>query len=125
MENSNGHKAKWRILALENSFHGRTFGSLATTGQAKYRHPFAPLLPGVGFVGFNDVDDLKRQFDGSVCAVCLETIQGEGGIYPVSAEFLQTARRADRAHRRAARSSMRFSAAWAARESISPTSIMA
>ena len=91
-ENHNGHKAKWRILALENSFHGRTFGSLATTGQSKYRQPFAPLLPGVGFVGFNDVDDLKRQFDGSVCAVCLETIQGEGGIYPVSAEFLQTAR---------------------------------
>ncbi len=92
VNNPNGHKAKWRILALENSFHGRTFGSLATTGQAKYRHPFAPLLPGVSFVGFNDVEDLKRQFDGSVCAVCLETIQGEGGINPVSPEFLQTAR---------------------------------
>jgi acetylornithine aminotransferase/acetylornithine/N-succinyldiaminopimelate aminotransferase len=91
-QNSNGHKAKWRLLALENSFHGRTFGSLATTGQEKYRHPFAPLVPGVGFVGFNDVDDLKRQFDGSVCAVCLETIQGEGGIRPLSPEFLQTAR---------------------------------
>jgi acetylornithine/N-succinyldiaminopimelate aminotransferase len=91
-ENSNGHKAKWRLLALENSFHGRTFGSLATTGQAKYRHPFAPLLPGVSFVGFNDVADLRRQFDGSVCAICLETIQGEGGIYPISPEFLQTAR---------------------------------
>lgn len=91
-ENNNGHKAKWRILALENSFHGRTFGSLATTGQAKYRHPFAPLVPGVGFVGFNDLDDLKRQFDSSVCAVCLETIQGEGGIRAVSQEFLQLAR---------------------------------
>ncbi|HXP17459.1 MAG TPA: aminotransferase class III-fold pyridoxal phosphate-dependent enzyme, partial [Terriglobales bacterium] len=76
----------------ENSFHGRTFGSLATTGQEKYRHPFAPLVPGVGFVGFNDVEDLKRQFDGSVCAICLETIQGEGGIRPLSPEFLQTAR---------------------------------
>jgi acetylornithine/N-succinyldiaminopimelate aminotransferase len=91
-ENPNGHKAKWRIIALENSFHGRTFGSLATTGQAKYRHPFAPLMPGVNFVAFNDVADLKRQFDGSVCAVCLETIQGEGGINPVSQEFLATAR---------------------------------
>ena len=91
-QNSNGHKAKWRLLALENSFHGRTFGSLATTGQEKYRHPFAPLVPGVGFVGFNDVEDLKRQFDGSVCAICLETIQGEGGIRPLSPEFLQTAR---------------------------------
>jgi acetylornithine aminotransferase/acetylornithine/N-succinyldiaminopimelate aminotransferase len=90
--NSNGHKAKWRLLALENSFHGRTFGSLATTGQEKYRHPFTPLVPGVNFVAFNDVKDLKRQFDGSVCAVCMETIQGEGGIQPVSREFLQLAR---------------------------------
>jgi acetylornithine/N-succinyldiaminopimelate aminotransferase len=92
LENPNGHKAKWRLLALENSFHGRTFGSLATTGQEKYRHPFAPLVPGVGFVAFNDVQDLKRQFDGSVCAICLETIQGEGGIQPLTQEFLQTAR---------------------------------
>jgi len=89
---TNGHKPKWRILALENSFHGRTFGSLATTGQAKYRDPFGPMLPGVSFVEFNDVADLKRQFDGSVCAICLETIQGEGGIRPVSPEFLNTAR---------------------------------
>lgn len=90
--NSNGHKAKWRLLALENSFHGRTFGALSTTGQAKYRDPFAPLVPGVDFVAFNDVEDLKRQFDGSVCAVCVETIQGEGGINLVTQEFLQTAR---------------------------------
>ena len=92
VNNSNGHKAKWRLLALENSFHGRTFGSLATTGQEKYRHPFTPLVPGVNFVAFNNVDDLKRQFDGSVCAVCLETIQGEGGINPLTPEFLQAAR---------------------------------
>ena len=90
--NNNGHKAKWRLLALENSFHGRTFGALATTGQEKYRHPFAPLVPGVNFVAFNDLNDLKRQFDGSVCAVCLETIQGEGGINPLSKEFLALAR---------------------------------
>src|SRR5437762_14019981 len=55
VNNSNGHKAKWRLLALDNSFHGRTFGALATTGQKKYRHPFAPLVPGVNFVAFNDV----------------------------------------------------------------------
>jgi acetylornithine/N-succinyldiaminopimelate aminotransferase len=90
--NTNGHRPKWRILALDNSFHGRTFGSLATTGQAKYRDPFAPLLPGVGFVRFNDVEDLKHQFDAGVCALCIETIQGEGGICPVSPEFLQLAR---------------------------------
>src|SRR4029078_11910739 len=53
---------------------------------------FMPLVPGVDFVAFNDVEDLKRQFDGSVCAVCIETIQGEGGINLVSQEFLQTAR---------------------------------
>jgi acetylornithine/N-succinyldiaminopimelate aminotransferase len=93
VQNSNGHKPKWRILALDNSFHGRTFGSLATTGQAKYRDPFAPLLPGVSFVRFNDTEDLQRHFDNSVCAICIETIQGEGGIRPVSPEFLQLARK--------------------------------
>jgi len=93
VNNSNGHKPKWRILALDNSFHGRTFGSLATTGQAKYRVPFAPLLPGVSFITFNDTEDLKRKFDGSVCAICMETIQGEGGIRPVTPEFLQLARK--------------------------------
>src|SRR5271165_6808086 len=92
-KSSNGHKPKWRILALDNSFHGRTFGSLATTGQAKYRDPFVPLLPGVGFVRFNDVEDLKHQFDAGVCAVCIETIQGEGGVCPVSPQFLQMARK--------------------------------
>ena len=96
--NSNGHKPKRRILALDNSFHGRTFGALATTGQSKYRTPFAPLMPGVAFARFNEVDHLKRQFDGSVCAVCLETIQGEGGIHPLSAEFLQTARDLTKKH---------------------------
>jgi acetylornithine/N-succinyldiaminopimelate aminotransferase len=89
---SNGHKARWRILALENSFHGRTFGSMSTTGQAKYRDPFAPMVPGVSFIKFNDVADLKRHFDGSVCAIGLETIQGEGGIRPISPEFLAAAR---------------------------------
>jgi acetylornithine/N-succinyldiaminopimelate aminotransferase len=92
-QSTNGHKPKWRILAMENSFHGRTFGSLATTGQAKYRKPFAPLLPGVSFVEFNNLDDLQHKFDGSVCAICMETIQGESGIRPVSPEFLQLARK--------------------------------
>ncbi len=87
---------KTRILAMENSFHGRTFGSLATTGQPKYRAPFVPLLPGVTFVKFNDLEDLKRKFDSSVCALCIETIQGEGGICPASAEFLELASRLTR-----------------------------
>ncbi|MGO9864955.1 MAG: aspartate aminotransferase family protein [Terriglobales bacterium] len=86
-----GSKPKTRILAMENSFHGRTFGALATTGQAKYRAPFVPLVPGVAFVKFNDLDDLRRKFDARVCAVCIETIQGEGGICPVNREFLELA----------------------------------
>ena len=85
--------SKTRILAMDNSFHGRTFGSLATTGQPKYRAPFTPLVPGVTFVKFNDLDDLRRKFDPSVCVVCIETIQGEGGIRPVNKEFLELASR--------------------------------
>lgn len=87
-----GKRAKFRVLAMTNSFHGRTFGSIATTGQEKYRKPFMPVMPGVRFVKFNDVADLRRQFDETVCAVALEVIQGEGGIVPVSREFLETAR---------------------------------
>jgi acetylornithine aminotransferase/acetylornithine/N-succinyldiaminopimelate aminotransferase len=87
---------RWRILAMENSFHGRTFGSLATTGQPKYRRPFEPLLDGVRFVRLNDEEDLQRNFDDSVCAVCLETIQGESGIRPASRGFLQLARKLTR-----------------------------
>jgi acetylornithine aminotransferase/acetylornithine/N-succinyldiaminopimelate aminotransferase len=91
--NTNGgkSKSKTRILAMGNSFHGRTFGALATTGQPKYRAPFVPLVPGVTFVKFNDLDDLQRKVDSSVCAVCIETIQGEGGICPVNKEFLELA----------------------------------
>ena len=84
--------AKTRILALENSFHGRTFGALAITYPAKYREPFEPLVPGAEFVRFNDVADLELKFDERVCAIVIETIQGEGGISPVSAEFWQKAR---------------------------------
>ena len=83
---------KTRILALENSFHGRTFGALAITWPIKYRQPFEPLVPGVEFVKFNDVADLESKFNGSVCAIIMETIQGEGGIYPVSEIFWKRAR---------------------------------
>src|SRR5690242_875131 len=87
-----GTDEKTRILALENSFHGRTFGALSITHPAKYREPFAPLLPGVEFVRFNDVADLEAKFDDSVCAIVIEAIQGEGGIYPMSATFWTRAR---------------------------------
>jgi acetylornithine aminotransferase/acetylornithine/N-succinyldiaminopimelate aminotransferase len=84
--------AKHRILALEHSFHGRTFGAVSITATEKYRLPFAPLVPGVEFVKFNDVADLESKFDKNVCAVILETIQGEGGIHPVSEAFWNRAR---------------------------------
>jgi acetylornithine/N-succinyldiaminopimelate aminotransferase len=89
---SKGLKKRTKFLALENSFHGRTMGAVATTYTEKYRKPFAPLMPGVTFVKFDDVEDLKRKFDDDVCAVCIEPIQGEGGVHPVSKEFLKTAR---------------------------------
>jgi len=83
---------KHRILAMENSFHGRTFGALTVTATEKYRLPFIPLVPGVEFVRFSDVADLEAKFDDTVCAVILETIQGEGGIYSVSEAFWNRAR---------------------------------
>jgi len=85
-------RAKSRILAMRNSFHGRTFGALSVTATEKYRAPFEPLVPGVEFVGFDDVADLEAKFDETVCAIVLETIQGEGGIYPVSEKFWERAR---------------------------------
>jgi acetylornithine/N-succinyldiaminopimelate aminotransferase len=87
-----GAEGKTHILALENSFHGRTFGALSMTHPAKYREPFAPLVPGVEFVRFNDIADLEAKFDDSVCAIIIEPIQGEGGIYPVSTAFWTRAR---------------------------------
>jgi acetylornithine/N-succinyldiaminopimelate aminotransferase len=87
-----GPVPKTRILALENSFHGRTLGALSLTYPEKYRAPFEPLLPGVEFVRFNDVADLEKKFDSSVCAFIAETIQGEGGIHAVSDAFWMRAR---------------------------------
>ena len=92
LHNKNGAKAPWRIVAMDNSFHGRTAGALAATATKKYREPFEPLLPGVRFAKFNDVADLVKKLDGSVCAVIIEPIQGEGGINPVTPEFFSAAR---------------------------------
>jgi acetylornithine/N-succinyldiaminopimelate aminotransferase len=89
---NNGGRPAWRFLALEHSFHGRTFGSLSTTETKKYRAPFEPLVPGVRFVRFNDVADLKKKFDPTVCAIGLEPVHGEGGIHAVSPEFMKAAR---------------------------------
>jgi acetylornithine/N-succinyldiaminopimelate aminotransferase len=87
-----GGAAKTRFLALEHSFHGRTFGALSITHPVKYREPFEPLVPGVDFIRLNDVADMESKFTDEVCAIVIEPIQGEGGIYPVSDTFWKRAR---------------------------------
>jgi acetylornithine/N-succinyldiaminopimelate aminotransferase len=90
---SEGTQIGTKFLALEQSFHGRTYGSMSTTYKAKYREPFAPGLPGVEFVRFNDVADLRAKFSSEVCAILVEAIQGEGGIRPLTQEFFAEARK--------------------------------
>ena len=87
-----GGASTTRVLALEHSFHGRTFGALSITYPQKYREPFEPLVPGAEFVRFNDVADLEAKFTSDVCAIFIEPIQGEGGIFPVSDAFWKRAR---------------------------------
>ena len=93
LRRSEGHRLGTKILALEHSFHGRTMGSVSTTHKSNYRKPFEPLVAGVEFVRFDGVADLEAKFSDNVCAVCLEPVQGEGGIRPVSKEFFAAARR--------------------------------
>src|SRR6266567_5380983 len=88
---SSGSFDRVEILALENSFHGRTFGALAATWPVKYRQPFEPLVPGVRFVRLNDVGHLRDSFSPRVAAILIETIQGEGGVVPIGEEFLKGA----------------------------------
>jgi len=80
------------IVALENSFHGRTLGALAVTGQPAKRESFEPLVPGVAFARLNDVDSLAAAVGDDTGCILLEPVQGEGGIHPASAEFLAAAR---------------------------------
>jgi acetylornithine aminotransferase/acetylornithine/N-succinyldiaminopimelate aminotransferase len=89
---SEGKQIGTKFLALEQSFHGRTFGSVSTTYKAKYREPFGPVVPGVEFVKFNDIADLRAKFSSEVCAILVEAIQGEGGIRPLTQEFFAEAR---------------------------------
>jgi predicted acetylornithine/succinylornithine family transaminase len=86
------HPDKYEIISLENSFHGRTLGALSITGQAKYREPFEPLIPGVKFIPINDVAALEAAFSERTAGIVLEMIQGEGGIYPLTHEFVAKAR---------------------------------
>lgn len=82
---------RFEILVVENSFHGRTLGALAATWPEKYRKPFEPLVPGIRFVGLNNVESLKKSFSPRVAGFMVETIQGEGGVVEISEEFLKTA----------------------------------
>jgi acetylornithine/N-succinyldiaminopimelate aminotransferase len=84
--------SKHEIIALENSFHGRTLGALSLTGQKKYREPFEPLLPGVRFVPPDDTAALQAAVNERTCALIMEPIQGEGGIRTLSREFLSIGR---------------------------------
>lgn len=80
------------IIAMNHSFHGRSLGALSVTGNAHYQEPFKPLVPGIRFADFNDLDSVKALINDKTCAVIMETIQGEGGIYPASAEFIKGVR---------------------------------
>lgn len=86
-----GHSGH-EIIAMNHSFHGRTIGALSVTGNAHYREPFEPLMSGVRYADFNDLDSVKAQITDRTCAIIMETIQGEGGIYPASKEFLEGVR---------------------------------
>ncbi len=87
-----GGPEKSLVITLDNSFHGRTMGALALTGQPKYRKGFEPMLEGVRFVPRNDIEALRAAIDNTVCAIIVEPIQGEGGIQLSSREFLQACR---------------------------------
>ncbi|WP_127836950.1 aspartate aminotransferase family protein [Clostridium prolinivorans] len=87
-----GKEDKNIILYMTNSFHGRSMGALSVTGQSKYQKNFMPLIGGVKEVEFNNIEDLKRNFNENVCGVIIEPIQGEGGIIEASSEFLKEAR---------------------------------
>ena len=81
------------IIAMNHSFHGRSLGALSVTGNDHYQEPFKPLIPGIRFAEYNDLDSVKALMNDRTCAVIMETIQGEGGIYPATEEFLKGVRK--------------------------------
>ncbi len=89
---TNGHTEKTEIIAFSHAFHGRTAGALSITPKAKYQDPFKPLLPDVTILPFNDIEAAKSAISERTCAVVVEPIQGEGGIYAATPQFLQTLR---------------------------------
>lgn len=81
------------VIAMEHSFHGRTMGSLALTGNPNYQKPFGPMIEGIKFAEFNNMDSVKALVNEKTCAIILEAVQGEGGIYPAEKEFIEGIRK--------------------------------
>lgn len=83
---------RYEFIAMNHSFHGRSMGAVSVTGNEHYREPFEPLIGGVKFADFNDLESVKAQITDKTCAIILEPVQGEGGIYPATQEFLEGVR---------------------------------
>ncbi len=83
---------KYEFVAMNHSFHGRSMGAVSVTGNEHYRTPFEPLISGVKFADFNDIESVKAQITDETCAIIMEPVQGEGGIYPAGTEFLKQVR---------------------------------
>ena len=87
-----GHEERHEVISMNKAFHGRSMGALSVTGTEKYRAPFAPLISGVHFADYNDLDSVKNYINDKTYAIIVEAVQGEGGIYPADKEFLQEIR---------------------------------
>lgn len=86
----NNHNGE--IIAMNKSFHGRSMGALSITGKEAYQKPFGPMLPHIHFANFNDLESIKRLITENTCAIFMETVQGEGGIYPATSDFIRGVR---------------------------------
>ena len=86
-------KSDHEIIAMGHSFHGRTMGALALTGNEHYQKPFGPMISGIRFAEYNDLDSVKALVNDKTCAIILEPVQGEGGIYPADKEFIEGIRK--------------------------------
>lgn len=84
-----GYNDRTEIISMEKGFHGRSMGALSVTGTKKYREPFEPLISGVHFAVFNDLGSVEEKMNDQICAIIVEPVQGEGGVYPADREFLQ------------------------------------
>lgn len=87
------NKTDHEIIAMEHSFHGRSLGALSVTGNEHYQEPFKPLIGGIKFAKFNDIESVKALVNEKTCAIIFEPVQGEGGIYPATEEFMKEVRR--------------------------------